>query len=110
MSLGYVVRPRADKDIDDITEELVERATLDVALQFLAVAFETFSLMATQPDMGWSCRLQHPDLKSARVFRVGIPFEKYLIFYQPHQEQIEVLRIIHGAQDIEQRLTDEGVF
>ena len=37
------------------------------------------------------------------------PFEKYLIFYQPNDLQIKILRVLHGAQDLPKRLAEEGV-
>ncbi len=84
------------------------RASIDVAIRFLAAAEETFALVATQPDMGWRCRLSHADLQAARVFRLVCPFDKYL-FYVPSPGHIKVLRVLHGAQDIEERLGAEGV-
>ena len=63
------------------------------------------ALLATQPEMGWKRRLEHPALVSARVFRVT-GFEKILIFYRPVQGGIEVLRVIHGARNIEMLLED----
>lgn len=71
MSFGYVVRPRADRDLDDIADYLSGKAGLDMALRFLQEAYETIALLSAQVDMGWPCRLKHPDLKSARQFRVS---------------------------------------
>ena len=105
MILGYVVRPRADKDIDDIADDLAERASLDVGLRFLAAAYESFALIANQPEIGWNCRLRRKVLATARVFRVGEPFQKYLILL--HADRVDILRVIHGAQDLEQRLAGE---
>ena len=110
MSFGYVVRPRADRDLDEIADYLAGEAGLDTALRFLQEAYETFALLSAQVDMGWPCRLKHPDLKSARQFRVSESFDKYLIFYQPHKDRIEILRLLHGSQNLEARLSDEGVF
>ena len=80
MRFGYVVRPRADRDIDEI------------AIQFLAEIYETFGLLATQQQMGWLCKVRHPQLLTARTFRVSSRFEKHLIFYQPYSGRIEILR------------------
>ena len=110
MSFGYVVRPKADRDLDEIADHLAEKAGLDTALRFLHEAHETFARLSAQADMGWPCRLQHPDLKSARQFRVSESFDKYLIFYQPYNDRIEILRLLHGSQDLEARLSGEGVF
>lgn len=79
MSQRYTVRPKADKDIDECADDLVERSSLEVGLHFLAAAYDTFTLIATQPEMGWLCRLRHPEL----VSRISEPFEKFLIFYLP---------------------------
>ena len=101
MRFGYVVRPRADRDIDEIAGYLAEEASLDRALQFLAEICETFALLATQPQMGWLCKVRHPQLLTARTFRVSSRFEKYLLFYQPYSARIEILRVVHGLQDLE---------
>ena len=104
MSAGYALRPKADRDLDEILDDFFERASPEVALRFLAAAHDAFGLVATQPEMGWPCRLSHRDLAEARVFRIGKPFEKYLFFYLPWRQQIQILRILHGAQDLEARL------
>lgn len=100
MTFGYVVRPRADRDIDQIADDLTERASLDVGLSFLSEVYETLALIAAQPGIGWRCKVAHSRLSAARTFRVSERFDDYLIFYQPYQDRIEVLRIIHGAQDL----------
>ncbi|MCX6591684.1 MAG: type II toxin-antitoxin system RelE/ParE family toxin [Acidobacteria bacterium] len=109
MSARFTITSKADRDLDDIADDLVGRASIDVAIRFLAAAEETFALVATQPDRGWRCRLSHADLQAARVFRLAGPFDKYLMFYVPSPGHIKVLRVLHGAQDIEERLGAEGV-
>ena len=109
MRLDYVVRPRADRDIDDIADYLAEEAGLDTALQFLSEVYETLALLATQHNLGWLCKVHHRQLSSARTFRVSARFEKYLIFYQPYSEHIEILRVVHGSQDLEELFSKEGV-
>jgi len=46
--------------------------------------------------------------RSARVFRVR-GFEKVLIFYRPSRQRIEILRVLHGSQDLEALFAKEGV-
>ncbi len=107
MSARYVVLPKADRDLDDEADYLVGEAGLEVGFRFLAAALETFDLLASQPEMGWKCRLKHPALASTRVFRVK-GFEKVLIFYRPGPELIEILRVLHGSQDLEAFFAREG--
>ncbi len=108
MNFGYVVRPRADRDIDEIAAYLAEEAGLDTALQFLAEIYETFGRLAVQQQMGWLCRVPHPRLLTARTFRVSSRFERHLIFYQPYAGRIEILRVVHGSQDLEEFFDREG--
>ena len=99
MSLGYTVSPAADRDLDSIADHLAENAGLEVALRFLEAADETFAILATQPEMGWKSPLKAVDLTSVRTFRVK-GFEEILIFFRPANPGIEVLRVLHGAQDL----------
>ena len=66
----YRNRPKADQDLDDQAYYYATTASVDVGHRFLVAAHDTFSLLATQPDMGWDARLKHPSLKFLRVFRV----------------------------------------
>ncbi len=60
MSARYVVRPKADQDLEDQAYYLATQANPEVGHKFLLAAHETFSLLATQPEMGWNCRLKDP--------------------------------------------------
>ena len=52
------------------------------------------------PRMGAISSFQHPELSNVR--RVLIPgFPKHLIFYQVRKSEILILRIVHGARDLE---------
>ncbi len=105
--MDLIVRPRADRDIDEIADYLVEEAGIDMGLQFLSDLYKTF-LLASQREMGWRCQIRHSRLLQARTFRVSDQFEKYLIFYQPYNEHIEVLRVLHGAQDLPALFSNHG--
>jgi plasmid stabilization system protein ParE len=50
--------------------------------------------------MGWRSKVSHVELKTARTVRVSERFSQYLIFYQPFQDRIEILRVVHGAQHL----------
>jgi hypothetical protein len=55
--------------MDDYADYLAGKASLELALRFLAAANETFGLLATQPSMGWPSRLKHAELIVAGVSR-----------------------------------------
>jgi plasmid stabilization system protein ParE len=46
-----------------------------------------------------------PLFEGIRVFPVS-RFKKYLVFYRPIEGGIEVLRVLHGARDIQGLLAD----
>ena len=78
MSAVYVVRPKADKDLDDQAYYLATQAGPDLGHRFLLAAHETFGFLATKPHIGWHARFKHPDLASLRIFHVS-GFEKMLV-------------------------------
>ncbi len=100
MKQKILVRPEADRDLDEHAEYLAEHSDLDTALRFYLAAEETFALIATQPRMGRTRTFGNPLLKGARMCIVK-GFERHLVFYRPRKGGIEVLRIIHGSRDIE---------
>ncbi len=108
MSARYVVKPKADRDLDDYADQLAEKASLDVALRFFEAADSTFVLLATQPNIGWRSRAKHPGLADLRVFRVT-GFEHMLVFYRPLPEGVEILRVVHGSRNLRALLRREGL-
>ena len=52
------------------------------------------------PGMGVSREYGNPRLKGMRMWPVP-GFKNYLIFYRATETELEVLRVLHGARDIE---------
>ncbi len=100
MSRRIVVRPQASRDLDEQADYLAAHHNLQTALRFYRAAEETFQLIATQPEMGKLTEYSNPVLANTRMFPMK-QFEKHLVFYRPLVGGIEVLRVIHGARDIE---------
>jgi toxin ParE1/3/4 len=107
VSSGYVIKPKADRDLDD-ANYLAEEASLDAALRFFDAAYSRFALLATQPDMGWRSRVKYPGLAALRVFRVT-DFEQMLIFYQTYPDRVDILRVINGSRNLRALLRREGI-
>ena len=104
----YLVRPKADQDLEYQAYYYAVEAYPDVGHRFLVAAHDTFALLATRPALGWHSRLRHPDLKTLRVFRVS-GFEKMLILYRPLPDGVEVLRVVHGSRNLPALLRREGL-
>lgn len=60
--------------------------------------------LAATPEMGGRYESDNIELAGMRVFPVS-RFRNYLIFYQPTALGIEVIRVLHGARDIDRILS-----
>jgi len=106
VSAVYVLRPKADQDLDDQALYLATQAGPDVGHRFLLAAHETFALLAAQPQIGWRPLLKRPALVSLRVFHVS-GFEKMLVFYLPRPDGVEILRVVHCSRHLRALLRRE---
>ena len=96
------VLPRADADIDEAARYYVEEASLDVALRFLDAVEEAYKFVCANPNAG--SRGQYRSGKLEGIRRWPVPgFQSYLVFYRLTlmDERIEIIRVLHGARDIE---------
>ncbi len=76
------------------------------AERFLDAVEVTFADLEKTPRLGRSYESEHPRLTDLRVWRVK-GFPKYLIFYRPVPDGIEIIHLLHGARDIPKALQDE---
>ncbi len=100
MTPGYRILPAADRDLDDQAAYLATQASLETALRFYDAASSTFDKIASMPGMGERWPSADPRLAGLHVWRVQ-GFEKHLIFYRHAADAIEIIRVLHGARDVE---------
>ena len=96
---SVVLRPRAFVDLADIWAFIAEDSVKH-ADRFAALIDSQFRALARQPQMGRSRPELAADLHS-------FPFGRYVIFYVPRPKGVEIVRVLHGARDIESVLHDE---
>jgi toxin ParE1/3/4 len=92
-------RPLAAADILDIWDHIAEDS-LDQADRWIDKLDEKFGILATQPLMGRAREELAADLRS-------FPFGRYVIFYMPVQDGIDVVRVLHSARDVEAAFGEE---
>lgn len=90
---GFRLTLQAQTDLDQIWLFIAEDSP-DAADRFHDLLLSKFIALAKQPMMGSSREELRPDL---RGFAVG----NYVIFYRDTIEYLEIVRILHGARDIE---------
>jgi toxin ParE1/3/4 len=93
-----VIRPRALADLGDIWAYIAE-GSVKHADRFAALINKEFRALARQPRMGRSRPELATDLRS-------FPIGRYVTFYLPLAKGVEIVRVLHGARDIESALKD----
>ncbi len=104
MSARIVRRTQAKRDVAEIVAFLREKNPR-VALKFLDAVESAFRLLATMPGIGAPYPLPHPRLARVRCHLVP-GFSRHLILYQPKASGVEIVRILHGARNIDRVMED----
>lgn len=97
---------RSDDFNRDVVREwgYLESFGKTLADRFIDVVDESARLLSQQPGLGRPGHYRHPRLAGLRVWRVGKPFENWLIFYRDEPDHVTLFRLIHGARDLPRRL------
>ena len=104
MSKKITKRPQARRDLAE-SADYIARDSLDAALRFLDAAEAAFELLAAMPQMGTLCGFRSPEASGLRMWSIR-GFQNYIVFYRPLEDGVDVVRVIHGARDI-QAIFDE---
>jgi toxin ParE1/3/4 len=104
MKRTYTFRPRARLDLLEQFLYLADQAMAAVAERYFTAVERTCARLAEQPHSGTPYDSGTPRLEGMRRVPVS-GFMAYLLFYIPRGRGIEVVRIFHGARDIENLFT-----
>ena len=91
-----IVAPSASEDLEGIWQHIAADnlgAARDQITRILAHA----DMLRDFPEMGLDRSRLAPALRS-------VVEQPYVIFYYPHDDRIEIVRVFHGRQDIEAEL------
>ncbi|MCW6048816.1 type II toxin-antitoxin system RelE/ParE family toxin [Lyngbya sp. CCAP 1446/10] len=105
MSYQLIVKNRATQDIRQQANYILVNGNARTAERFLQLAEATFAQLATIPGMGKIVRLVYSRMGEIRQWRIK-DFQDYLIFYQIQDDRVEILRVLHGARDLEDILSN----
>jgi toxin ParE1/3/4 len=76
------------------------RQNVEVAKRFLTSAQDAAKTLARFPGMGAARPVKNPALAGLRMWPIK-RFENYLILYLPTSIGIDIVRVLHGARDID---------
>jgi len=99
------IRPQARLDVIELATYIGKDSVL-AANRFLDASEATFDLLAETPQLGAIYPTKNHRLRGLRVFRVK-GFPNHLAFYLDRNYGVEVVRVIHGARDLDEALKRE---
>lgn len=105
MNYRLNVRNKATQDLRQAANYILVNGDSDSASRFLESIETTFKQLATTPGMGKKMRSLSPRLGEIRQWRVK-DFNDYLIFYRIQEQEVDIIRLLHGARDLENVLFD----
>jgi plasmid stabilization system protein ParE len=89
--------PKAARDLDEVSHHIAADNP-EAAERVRRTILNTADFLAQHPELGRRIRNAAP--RHAQIRWVVVPkFRNYLIFYQPFQETVMVVRVLHAAQD-----------
>jgi toxin ParE1/3/4 len=96
---GWVLRPAAEADLSNIWREGVASWGAEQAGRYADGLFALFDLLAAFPEIA----REHTELSPAvRIHPSGA----HLVIYRQTERGIEVIRILHGHQNLAAYLSD----
>jgi toxin ParE1/3/4 len=75
------------------------------ARNFLRALSGDMKRLVDFPGLGTLRDFEHPKLQGLRSLPIS-GFTNYLIFYRATEKELQALRVIHGARDLEQALLE----
>ncbi|HEX9867839.1 MAG TPA: type II toxin-antitoxin system RelE/ParE family toxin [Candidatus Tectomicrobia bacterium] len=92
----------------DLTEHVtyLARDRPSAALRFIDAVERAFERLAAMPEIGPVHQFRNPRLRGIRMWPVP-DFRNYLIFYRIAADEIQILRVLHAARDLESALEEE---
>ena len=92
---GYRTTPKADNDLVE-GARWIRADNPQAARRFLDAAFDR---LAEFPESGPLARFKNRKLAAVRFCVLPPPFNRWLIFYQQHGGEVEILRVVYGTQN-----------
>ena len=89
--------PKAERDLEEHTD-FIAADDPDEAKRVRHLILNTADFLTQHPDLGRRIRKAAP--RHAQIRWLPVPkLRNYLIFYQPFEETVMVVRVLHAAQD-----------
>lgn len=105
MNRSLHVKPAATADVDN-TAMYIAEDNPSAGQRFLAAVDECFGRLLTMPKLGREYDLGGFRLTELRSLPIS-GFANWLVFYRVTEDGIEIVRVLHGARDVDAVLLTE---
>ena len=99
---SFYIHPAANEDIIEQFTYLIEK-NLNAADKFIDSVNQTVLRILELPKIGRLVTFENSQLEEARVWPVS-NFEVIKIYYRETEEEIEIIRVLHGKRDVQRIL------
>ena len=97
--LRILIDPEADNDLNEIFNYIASDNPVAARKVYLAAA-ETFERLSFMPNIGRQEHFKITGLIGMRMIPLS-RFPNYLVFYRTTETELRILRLLHGARDLE---------
>lgn len=104
MTRRLIIRDRATQDLRQQANYILANGTTAAAERYLEMAEKTFMQLIQTPGIGKAVGFVPDRMGEVRQWRVKL-FADYLVFYRAGDDRIEILRVLHGAMDLAEILS-----
>ena len=93
--------PEAKHDLVEIAlYTATSQESIDAAREFVWMLKDKFVLLAENPDLGRG-REEITGIRTASPHPLrSFPVNKYVVFYEPMEDSVRILRVLHASRDI----------
>lgn len=91
--MRYILSQQSQEDIETIYEFGLHQFGTSQALDYLIELRDHFELLATNPEIG----KRRNEIKHGLY---SLPYASHIIFYRILENQIRIVRVLHGSRDL----------
>ncbi len=99
--MNFIFAPSATRDLDRLYQYFLE-TNVEAGEKLFKALNQRFYNLTQFPNIGKPYAHLHPNIR-------GLLVEKHIIFYRVTENQVEIVRIIDGRQDLDQLFTAENL-
>jgi plasmid stabilization system protein ParE len=99
---------KARRDVIEIYKHYAAEAGPKISRLFYSDFRSVMNRIGSFPGLGEPLRFSHVAESEARRMRLSSRFRTIVLFYEVHEDRVEVLRVLHAGRDFETILADDG--